>query len=219
MSAALPVLAAMPEAQTRFFLGVEKSARGRAWRDRLDARGTALALAIAQHHGVPEMLARILAGRGVEAADAESYLDPAVKRLMPDPDTLTGMREAASRIADAIGRGESVAIFGDYDVDGATSSALAGALSASLRPAADHPYSGSAFSKATGRMSMRCARSASAVRLCWSRSIAGPHRSSRLPKRKGSAWKPWSSIITNAIRCCRPRLRSSIRTGSTICPA
>jgi single-stranded-DNA-specific exonuclease len=70
------------------------------------------------------MLARILAGRGVEAADAESYLDPAVKRLMPDPDTLTGMREAASRIADAIERPESVAIFGDYDVDGATSSAL-----------------------------------------------------------------------------------------------
>jgi single-stranded-DNA-specific exonuclease len=114
----------MPEAPQRFFLGVEKSARGRAWRDRLDARGTALALAIAQRHGVPDMLARILAGRGVEAADAESYLDPAVKRLMPDPETLTGMREAASRIADAIARGESVAIFGDYDVDGATSSAL-----------------------------------------------------------------------------------------------
>ncbi|MGD9924930.1 MAG: single-stranded-DNA-specific exonuclease RecJ [Pseudorhodoplanes sp.] len=114
----------MPEAQPRFFLGVEKSVRGRAWRDRLDARATAQALTIAQRHGVPDMLARILAGRGVEAADAASYLDPAVKRLMPDPDTLSGMREAASRIADAIGRGENVAIFGDYDVDGATSSAL-----------------------------------------------------------------------------------------------
>jgi single-stranded-DNA-specific exonuclease len=124
MSVPMPILAALPEAPPRFFLGVEKSARGRAWRDRLDARGTALALAIAQRHGVQEMLARILAGRGVEAADAESYLDPAVKRLMPDPDTLTGMREAASRIADAIERSESVAIFGDYDVDGATSSAL-----------------------------------------------------------------------------------------------
>jgi single-stranded-DNA-specific exonuclease len=122
--AALTVPAATPDAQPRFFLGVEKSARGRAWRDRLDARGSALALAIAQRHGVPDMLARIMAGRGVEAADAESYLDPAVKRLMPDPDTLTGMREAASRIADAIQRGERVAIFGDYDVDGATSSAL-----------------------------------------------------------------------------------------------
>ncbi|MGE3988998.1 single-stranded-DNA-specific exonuclease RecJ [Pseudorhodoplanes sp.] len=124
MSAALTAVAAMPEAQPRFFLGVEKSVRGRAWRDRLDARATAQALTIAQRHGVPDMLARILAGRGVEAADAASYLDPAVKRLMPDPDTLSGMREAASRIADAIGRGENVAIFGDYDVDGATSSAL-----------------------------------------------------------------------------------------------
>ncbi len=124
MSVALPASAARPEAQPRFFLGVEKSARGRAWRDRLDARGSALALAIAQRHGVPDMLARILAGRGVEAADAESYLDPAVKRLMPDPDTLTAMPEAAARIADAIQRGENVAIFGDYDVDGATSSAL-----------------------------------------------------------------------------------------------
>jgi single-stranded-DNA-specific exonuclease len=114
----------MPEAAPRFFLGVEKSARGRAWRDRLDARGTALALAITQRHGVPDMLARILAGRGVDPADADSYLDPAVKRLMPDPDTLTGMREAASRIADAIARAEQIAIFGDYDVDGATSSAL-----------------------------------------------------------------------------------------------
>lgn len=124
MSAALPVPAAMAEAPSRLFLGVAKSARGRAWRDRLDTRGTALALAIAQRHGVPDMLARILAGRGVEAADAESYLDPTVKRLMPDPETLTGMREAAARIADAIQRSENVAIFGDYDVDGATSSAL-----------------------------------------------------------------------------------------------
>jgi len=123
MSAALPALAAMPETP-RFFLGVAKSARGRAWRDRLDARGTAGALAITQRHGVPDMLARILAGRGVGVADAESYLDPAVKRLMPDPETLTGMREAAARLADAIQRSENVAIFGDYDVDGATSSAL-----------------------------------------------------------------------------------------------
>jgi len=124
MSAALPALAALPESSPRFFLGVEKSVRGRAWRDRLDARGTALALAIIQRHGVPDMLARILAGRGVEAADADNYLDPAVKRLMPDPDTLSGMREAAGRIADAVVRSENVAIFGDYDVDGATSSAL-----------------------------------------------------------------------------------------------
>jgi single-stranded-DNA-specific exonuclease len=124
MSVPLRALAAAPEAQSRFFLGVEKSARERAWRDRLDARGQARALAIAQRHAVPEMLARILAGRGIEAGDAQPFLDPTVRGLMPDPDILTAMKEAASRLADAVQKRETVAIFGDYDVDGATSSAL-----------------------------------------------------------------------------------------------
>ena len=106
------------------FLGVESSATGRRWRDRLDQRGSARALAIAQRHDLPELLARILAGRNVEADAVEAFLDPTVKRSMPDPNVLTAMPEAAARIADAIGRGESVAIFGDYDVDGATSAAL-----------------------------------------------------------------------------------------------
>ena len=106
------------------FLGVESSATGRAWRDRLDARGAARALAIAQRHDLPELLARILAGRNVEVDAVEAFLDPTIKRSMPDPDVLTAMPEAAARIADAIQRGETVAIFGDYDVDGATSAAL-----------------------------------------------------------------------------------------------
>src|SRR3954471_23795071 len=102
----------------RFFLGVERSACGRAWRDRLDERGQARALAIAQRHeNVPELLARILAGRGVEVEDVPTFLDPTVRALMPDPKVLVDMPVAASRIADAIGRGETVAIFGDYDVD------------------------------------------------------------------------------------------------------
>jgi single-stranded-DNA-specific exonuclease len=108
----------------RLFLGVERSVCGRAWRDRLDERGAARALAITQRHNLPEMLARILAGRNVEAEDVESFLDPTVKRLLPDPYVLNSMQAAAERIADAMQRGESVAIFGDYDVDGATSSAL-----------------------------------------------------------------------------------------------
>ena len=106
------------------FLGVEQSATGRAWRDRLDARGAARALAIAQRHNVPELLARVLAGRNVEVDAVEAFLDPTIKRSMPDPHVLAGMQEAAGRIADAIVRGETVAIFGDYDVDGATSAAL-----------------------------------------------------------------------------------------------
>jgi single-stranded-DNA-specific exonuclease len=114
----------------RFFLGVEKSVTGRAWRDRLDERGQARALTIAQRHGIPELLARVLAGRGVEPDEVEAYLDPTIKRLMPDPHGLTAMEAASTRIADAITHGESVAIFGDYDVDGATASALlAGFLS------------------------------------------------------------------------------------------
>jgi single-stranded-DNA-specific exonuclease len=106
------------------FLGVEQSTTGRAWRDRLDARGAARALAIAQRHDVPELLARILAGRNVEVDAVVAFLDPTIKRSMPDPHVLAGMQEAAGRIADAVVRGETVAIFGDYDVDGATSAAL-----------------------------------------------------------------------------------------------
>jgi single-stranded-DNA-specific exonuclease len=108
----------------RCFLGVARSASGRAWRDRLDARGAARALAIAQRHGVPELLARVLAGRGVEPDMVEAYLDPSIRRLMPDPHTLTDMEAAAARLAHAVERCERVAIFGDYDVDGATAAAL-----------------------------------------------------------------------------------------------
>ena len=120
--AALPATAL--KSDERGFLGVERSATGRVWRDRLDARGQANALAIAQRHGLPELLARVLAGRDVSTDEVESFLDPSIRRLMPDPHQLTDMEVAAGRIADAVGKGEAVAIFGDYDVDGATSAAL-----------------------------------------------------------------------------------------------
>ena len=115
---ALPVEA--PDA----FLGVSHSVTGRLWRDRLDARGAARALAIAQRHQLPEMLARVIAGRDVEIDAVADFLDPTIRRLMPDPFTVTQMEAAAKRLADAATRGETVAIFGDYDVDGATSAAL-----------------------------------------------------------------------------------------------
>lgn len=116
-------LAAAPASPHRHFLGVERSATGRVWRDRLDERASARALAIVQRHGLPELLARVLAGRGVEVEEAVVFLDPTVRALMPDPDTLAGMPAAAARIAEAVRRGETVAIFGDYDVDGATAAA------------------------------------------------------------------------------------------------
>ena len=107
-----------------FFLDVERSALGRPWRARLDRAGEARALAIAQVSGQSDLMARVLAGRGVALEDVERYLDPTLRELMPDPFTLRDMEPAAARLVRAVQRGETVAIFGDYDVDGATSAAL-----------------------------------------------------------------------------------------------
>lgn len=107
-------------------LGVERSALGRTWRSRCDARAEALALAHAQAHGLSDALARVLAGRNVPLEGAPAFLEPRLRDLMPDPYVLRDMETAARRLADAIRRRERVAIFGDYDVDGATSSALLG---------------------------------------------------------------------------------------------
>ena len=115
---------ALPVETIPAFLGVNQSATGRVWRDRLDPRGAARALAIAQRYQVPEMLARIIAGRGIDIDAVDDFLDPTIRKLLPDPLTVTEMEAAAKRIADAAARGEKVAIFGDYDVDGATSAAL-----------------------------------------------------------------------------------------------
>ncbi len=108
----------------RAFLGVERSVSGQRWVSRLDQAGQNRALAISQVHGYSELIARVLAGRGVGLDDASAFLEPTLRALMPDPDTLTDGRKAAERLADAIRRREKVVIFGDYDVDGAASSAL-----------------------------------------------------------------------------------------------
>jgi single-stranded-DNA-specific exonuclease len=111
-------------AAPRAFLGVERSILGRPWRARLDAAGEAAALALSQTHGLDDLLARVLAGRGVSVTEAARYLDPTLRDLMPDPSTLTAMDEAVERLGHAIETGEQIAVFGDYDVDGACSSAL-----------------------------------------------------------------------------------------------
>ncbi|WDZ78243.1 single-stranded-DNA-specific exonuclease RecJ [Ensifer adhaerens] len=108
----------------RAFLGVEQSISGQRWVSRLDQAGQNRALAISQIHGYSDLLGRVLAGRGVVLDDAASFLDPTLRSLMPDPDTLTDCRKAADRLAAAIKRREKVVVFGDYDVDGAASSAL-----------------------------------------------------------------------------------------------
>jgi single-stranded-DNA-specific exonuclease len=108
----------------RFFLDVEKSVTGRPWVDRLDAASARTAAAISQRTELTEILARIVASRGVGVDEAESYLLPTIRELMPDPSTFADMDAAAARLAAAIANNERVALFGDYDVDGACSCAL-----------------------------------------------------------------------------------------------
>jgi single-stranded-DNA-specific exonuclease len=104
------------------FLGVERSLAGRRWRARSgdDRAG----LAMAQRLGLPEIVGRLLAGRGVGADDAERFLAPTIRDALPDPSHLKDMDKAVARLVEAICSGEIIAVFGDYDVDGATSSAL-----------------------------------------------------------------------------------------------
>jgi single-stranded-DNA-specific exonuclease len=108
----------------RLFLNVSQSLRGRRWRDRLGPAEVNTATTLVQRHELPDLLARVLAGRGVTADTALDFLSPTLKSAMPDPSTLTDMDAAAARLGRAVERGERVAIFGDYDVDGATSAAI-----------------------------------------------------------------------------------------------
>lgn len=113
-----------PPSDTVF--GVATSLSGRHWRLRLaDPR---VGLAIAQRLDVPEIVGRLLAARGIGIDAAADYLAPTLRALLPDPSVLADMDAAAARLAEAVRRGETVAVFGDYDVDGA----CAGALMASL---------------------------------------------------------------------------------------
>jgi single-stranded-DNA-specific exonuclease len=104
------------------YLGVDRSLTGRAWRERaIDGR---TALALSQRLGVPEIMGRILAGRGVPPEAGEGVLDPKLRALMPDPSTLRDMDAAAARLARAIASGERIGVICDYDVDGVSSAAL-----------------------------------------------------------------------------------------------
>ncbi|MEP3525193.1 MAG: single-stranded-DNA-specific exonuclease RecJ [Hyphomicrobiales bacterium] len=108
----------------RTFLSVKQSISGKRWVDRLTPSLDTVALDIAQKADIPDLIARILAGRGVRADEAVDFLNPTIKNLMPDPHVFQDMEVAAKRIADAVEKQQTVAIFGDYDVDGATSSAV-----------------------------------------------------------------------------------------------
>ncbi|MBW7835542.1 MAG: single-stranded-DNA-specific exonuclease RecJ [Sphingomonadales bacterium] len=111
----------MTEDQDAVF-GVRQSANGRAWR--LRSAEPRLVAALSQRLELPEAIARLLAGRGVGIEEAVDFLNPSLRQLMPDPHIMQDMATAARRVAQAIIAGERVAVFGDYDVDGATSSAM-----------------------------------------------------------------------------------------------
>lgn len=110
----------------KLFLDVSTSASGHRWLERPNRRQLGVAEAMVQIHALPEVLARIMAARGVASDDADAFLNPTLRDLLVDPSTLTDMNRACERLRDAMERGERIAIFGDYDVDGAASSALLG---------------------------------------------------------------------------------------------
>ncbi|WP_375624037.1 MULTISPECIES: single-stranded-DNA-specific exonuclease RecJ [unclassified Bartonella] len=107
-----------------YFLNVESSACGQAWLDALDVQGINNARAISQKFGFPDQLARVLSARDVDEAEAVAFINPTLRTLMPDPESFRDMQCAAERIVKALLNQEQVAVFGDYDVDGACSSAL-----------------------------------------------------------------------------------------------
>jgi single-stranded-DNA-specific exonuclease len=74
--------------------------------------------------GMDELVDELLLARGVERHDLPRHRDPRIRDFLPDPSCFQDMDKGARRLADAVQCGEKVAIFGDYDVDGATSAAL-----------------------------------------------------------------------------------------------
>jgi single-stranded-DNA-specific exonuclease len=79
---------------------------------------------MAQRHGLPDAVCRLLAAREVELDGVPDFLEPTLRRFLPDPLHLRDMDVAVARLVRALRDGERIVVFGDYDVDGATSSAL-----------------------------------------------------------------------------------------------
>ena len=109
---------------SRPVLGIVKSANQCIWKERLDTAGLGRAEAINRNFDISDILSRVLAAKDIDPDKANAYLDPSMRDLMPDPSSLTDMDNAVVRLSRAINDNEKIAIFGDYDVDGATSSAL-----------------------------------------------------------------------------------------------
>jgi len=99
---------------TMFACGVERSLAGQPWRWRR-AGGDELGR---------DLTDQLLLARGIEEPDLARNRQPTIRDFLPDPSAFKDMDKAAARLADAVEGAETIAIFGDYDVDGATSAAL-----------------------------------------------------------------------------------------------
>ena len=102
--------------------GVDRSICGRRWR--LRAADGLEGQAVAERLALPEIVGRLLAQRGIDHNDAPGFLAPRLREQLPDPSHLRDMEVAAARLVHAVREGETIAVFGDYDVDGAASAAL-----------------------------------------------------------------------------------------------
>lgn len=117
-------------------LGVTRSLTGRAWKGRAFAEADAERMTREQR--VPDLLARVMAGRGIEPDAAEGFLEPRLRDQFPDPASFRDMDRAAALIWDAIEAGTRISVFADYDVDGATSAAQLIRWARALDIAIDH---------------------------------------------------------------------------------
>jgi len=108
--------------QDKAFLGVEQSVRGRKWV--LSTADRHVIASMIRRYDLPEVVARAIAVRGVHEDEVDAYLNPTLRALLPNPSSLQDMDAAVARLVTAIRKREKVAVFGDYDVDGATSTAL-----------------------------------------------------------------------------------------------
>jgi len=101
--------------EMQFALNVERSITGQPWRWRWSAEPVA---------GMDSLVDQLLLARGVARDDLARHRDPRIRDFLPDPSAFQDMEKGTKRLADAIEAGETIAVFGDYDVDGATSAAL-----------------------------------------------------------------------------------------------
>ncbi len=104
------------------FLNVARSAKGQRWQARLEETRTAEA--ISQRLELPEILGRVMAARGVQLDEAEAFLNPTLRGLMPPPSVVRDLEKGAARFASAIMTHERIGIISDYDVDGVSSAAI-----------------------------------------------------------------------------------------------